>query len=54
MDLYPIQLKILNQKRFYYTTTVDGSLALITQPYPYNITVGKEILEKLTKVNKMF
>jgi len=54
MDLYPVQLKILNQKRFYYTTTVDGSLALITQPYPYNITVGKEILEKLTKVNKIF
>jgi hypothetical protein len=54
MDLYLSQIKILNQKRFYYTSTVDGSLALITQPYPYNVTVGKAIYERLNKVNEMF
>jgi hypothetical protein len=54
IDFSSIQNKILAQSSYYYTTANDGSLILITQPQPYDLTLGNNILKNLSKENLLY
>jgi len=53
-DLYDLQLKVLNQHKFYCTQSLDQSTTYITQPYPYNSLIGNSILKKLGKTIQLY
>ena len=53
-DLYDLQLKVLNQHKFYCTKSLDQSPTYITQPYPYNSLIGNSILKKLGKTLQLY
>jgi len=54
IDLEELQTKILNQNKFYCTTSLDGSITYITQPYPYNENMGNHIYNNLLNTLKLF
>ena len=51
IDFDQIEKKIVAQDTFYYTHENDGSLVLITQPYPYEKKIGNAILENYSSNN---
>lgn len=53
-DLYDLQLKVLNQNKFYCTKSLDQSPTYITQPYPYNSLIGNTIFKKLGKTLQLY
>ena len=54
IDFELIQEQLLNQHLFYKAKALDNNLVLITQPYPYDRKTGKDIYNKLTRIQKLF